>query len=327
MYIDFEDYRPDTPRVEPALSGSTAVLVTIAFHVLFILSVIYLPRLAILQALVTPATEVELQPRQRMAEQNPRFVFIQPRVDMPKPQPKPNVDLSDQDRVKSSAEKPPDPQNALPFARGNSAEKVEAETGPPVPKPSQETATQGRPDQQNRMSESEVAANDPSRSMLRLPETPAATTPALKMGRSAATGGPIGDALRNLQRYTQNQSFGNAQGSGDAQGLIQFDSKGADFGPWLRRFIAQVKSNWFIPSAAMMLKGHVVITFNVHRNGAITDIEIKGPSGIDAFDRAAVNALLSSNPTQALPPDYPSESAFFTVTFLYNEEPPGGYYR
>ena len=327
MYIDFEDYRPDTPRVEPALSGGTAVLITIAFHVLFILAVIYLPRVAFLQALVTPATEMEVQPRQRLAEQSPRFVFVQPRVDIPKPQPKPNVDLSDQDRVKSSAEKPPDPQNALPFARGNSSEKVEAEIAPPTPKPSQEAATQGRPDQQNRMSESEVAANDPSRSMLRLPDTPAATTPALKMGRSATTGGPIGDALRNLQRYTQNQSFGNAQGSGDAQGLIQFDSKGADFGPWLRRFIAQVKSNWFIPSAAMMLKGHVVITFNVHRNGAITDIEIKGPSGIDAFDRAAVNALLSSNPTQALPPDYPSDTAFFTVTFLYNEEPPGGYYR
>jgi TonB family protein len=170
-----------------------------------------------------------------------------------------------------------------------------------------------------------MAANDASRSMLRLPDDPAAT-PALKMGKPSAPGGLLGDAIRNLQRYTQNQSFGNAQGSGDAQGLIQFDSKGADFGPWIRRFVAQVKSNWFIPSAAMMLKGHVVITFNVHRNGALTDIEVKTPSGIESFDRAAVNALMSSNPTQPLPPDYPSESAFFTVTFLYNEEPPG-YYR
>jgi len=74
-------------------------------------------------------------------------------------------------------------------------------------------------------------------------------------------------------------------------------------------------------------QGHVVITFNVHRNGAITDIEVKGPSGVDAFDRAAVNALLTSNPTQQLPADYPSDSAFFTVTFLYNEEPPPSYYR
>jgi TonB family protein len=68
-----------------------------------------------------------------------------------------------------------------------------------------------------------------------------------------------------------------------------------------------------------------VITFNVHKDGSITDIEVRGPSTIEAFDRAAVNALIGSNPTQPLPPEYPSESAFFTVTFLYNETPPGQY--
>jgi len=148
--------------------------------------------------------------------------------------------------------------------------------------------------------------------------------PALSIGRSGSSG-VLGDAIRNLQRYTQQQSFDNPQGSGDGQGLIQFDSKGVEFGPWLRRFVAQVKRNWFIPSAAMMMKGHVVITFNVHKDGALTDIEIRSSSGIDAFDRAAANALAGSNPTQPLPPEYPSEKAFFTVTFLYNEMPPGQY--
>jgi TonB family protein len=69
----------------------------------------------------------------------------------------------------------------------------------------------------------------------------------------------------------------------------------------------------------------VVITFNIHKDGSITDIDIKAPSGVEAFDRAAANALLGSNPTQPLPPEYPSEAAFFTVTFLYNETPPGQY--
>lgn len=164
-----------------------------------------------------------------------------------------------------------------------------------------------------------MAANDPSRSMLRLPENPSAA-PALRIGETAANG-KLGNALRNLQRYVQQQSFDNGQGSGDAQGLIQFDSKGVDFGPWLRRFVAQVKRNWFVPQAAMIMKGHVVITFNIHRNGTITDIEIKKPSHIESFNHAAVNALMSSNPTQPLPPEYPSDSAFFTVTFLYNEDP------
>jgi TonB family protein len=325
MYIDFEDYRPETPRVEPALSGGTAVLITIGVHVLFFLAVTILPTLPMMQALVAERPEPQQMPAQA-AQENPRFVFMQPKADIAKPQPKQTVDLSDQDRVASTIEKPPDPKNALPFARGNTTDKVEAEVAPPVRPNADQSATAGRSEEQNRAADNQVATTDPSRSMLRLPEAPSGA-PALNMGKSPAPSGPIGEALRNLQRYTRNQSFGNAQGSGDAQGLIQFDSKGADFGPWLRRFVAQVKNNWFVPTAAMLLKGHVVITFNVHRNGAITDIEVRDPSGIDAFDRAAVNALLSSNPTQALPPDYPSDTAFFTVTFLYNEEPPSSYYR
>ena len=32
--------------------------------------------------------------------------------------------------------------------------------------------------------------------------------------------------------------------------------------------------------------------------------------------------MVSSNPTIPLPPEYPAEKAFFTVTFFYNESPP-----
>ena len=257
------------------------------------------------------------RPLNQPPSQSPRFVFMQPRIDMPKPQPRPDVEASDQDRVMSSIERPPDPQNALPLARGNSPEREEAEIAPQNQGTAEESAVaQGRP---NAAAEGQMAANDPSRSMMRLPENVSAS-PALKVGETGSTG-KLGDALRNLHRYVQQQSFDNPQGSGDAQGLIQFDSKGVDFGPWLRRFVAQVKRNWFVPQAAMIMKGHVVITFNVHRNGTITDIEVKKPSHIESFSHAAVNALIVSNPTQPLPAEYPSDSAFFTVTFLYNEDP------
>jgi len=94
-----------------------------------------------------------------------------------------------------------------------------------------------------------------------------------------------------------------------------------EFGPWIRRFIAQVKRNWLIPYAAMSMKGHVVVSFNVHKDGSITDLQVVGASPIDAFNNAAFGALASSNPTAPLPPEYPSDKAFFTVTFFYNEEP------
>ena len=33
--------------------------------------------------------------------------------------------------------------------------------------------------------------------------------------------------------------------------------------------LVQVKRNWLIPYAAMSMKGHVVVTFNVHKDGSI----------------------------------------------------------
>jgi TonB family protein len=135
-------------------------------------------------------------------------------------------------------------------------------------------------------------------------------------------GGSLGDALKNLQRYVEADQFQNPQGgSGQFGPAIQFDTKGVEFGPWIRRFVAQVKRNWLIPTAAMMMKGHVVITFNVHKNGYITDLTVVQPSTIDSFNNAAYGALASSSPTVPLPPEYPSDKAFFTVTFFYNEEP------
>ena len=315
MYIDFEDLRPDTPRVEGAISVREGVLISIIVHLLALIAVILAPDLLPESWRATPVvTAVEQRPQPR---DNPRFVFMQPQVDISKPQPRRDVEASDQDRRMSTIAPPPKPENALPFARGNTRERETAEIAPPNRGNAPENAiAQGSPTAE---AEGQMAANDPSRSMIRLPET-ANRAPGLRLGEMG-TKGALGNALRNLQRYVENESFDNSTGSGDSQGLIQFDSKGVDFGPWLRRFVAQVKRNWFVPQAAMIMKGHVVITFNIHRNGAITDIDVKKPSSVESFNRAAVNALMSSNPTQPLPPEYPSESAFFTVTFLYNEDP------
>jgi TonB family protein len=107
----------------------------------------------------------------------------------------------------------------------------------------------------------------------------------------------------------------------DFEKSIQFDSKGVDFGPWLRRFIAQIRRNWNIPMAAMTMHGHVAVTFYVGKDGRITELRVARPSNIDGFNNSSFNALAASNPTQPLPPEYPDDRAFFTITFFYNENP------
>jgi TonB family protein len=213
------------------------------------------------------------------------------------------------------------PTNPLPYARGNSPERVEesprevARGRGPDPDPAA-----GRPAETPPEQAAPKVAEAPS--SLQLPSARPPTQNGAS-GRSATSGGSLGDALRNLQRYVQNETFDNQGGAGGQFGPeIQFDTKGVEFGPWIRRFIAQVKRNWFIPYAAMSMKGHVVIQFNVHKDGSITDLTVVGPSAIEPFNNAAFGALSGSNPTQPLPPEYPSDKAFFTVTFFYNETPP-----
>jgi TonB family protein len=137
--------------------------------------------------------------------------------------------------------------------------------------------------------------------------------------------GVIADAIRNVRKYTSQENFGNVRG-GEDQNLgesIQFDSKGVEFGPWLARFVAQVRSNWMIPQAAMSMRGHVAITFVVHKDGRITDVVVAKPSAVNAFTLSGRNAILTSNPTIPLPLEYPDERMPITVTFFFNEQPPG----
>ena len=109
------------------------------------------------------------------------------------------------------------------------------------------------------------------------------------------------------------QSFGPA---------IEFDTKGVDFSQWIPRFMAQVKRNWFIPREAVSAHGHVVITFNVQKNGTITDVAVQKGADIGAFNETARAAIVGSSPTAPLPPEYPAVKAFVTVTFYFNETPP-----
>jgi TonB family protein len=224
-----------------------------------------------------------------------RFVMMEPLRDRVAP-PKVQAPASDIDRQAATRERAPVPENPEPFSRGNTPEKVEG--APPVEPPKGANGT--------------TENAPPPEATVILP--PTQTAPAKTPGEGLA------NSLRNLQKYLRNENFANEDGGQSTQqdAQISFDAKGVDFGWWLRRFVAQVKGNWFIPQSAMVLKGRVVITLNIHRNGTISDVTLIQSSGHTALDVSAMNALKGSNPTVALPPEYPEEKVLFTVTFFYN---------
>jgi TonB family protein len=316
MYFNFEDYRPDTPTLPRSLTRLEVCLLTIVVYLSLVILMLVWPTLPFVQEWEAERRQELVKQQQQELErqrEHARFVFVAPRVDLQARQPPPRAELSDLDRKAQTSERAEKPTNRMPFSRGNTFERMEG--APPAPQ--QRPADAAQPQQ---------AASD-SRQGMPLPESPNAqepraveTPPPQPRGPSA---GVLAEAIRNVQKYAPRDSYVNLQGGADQDFApsIQFDTKGVEFGPWLRRFIAQIRRNWFIPMAAMTLKGHVSVTFFVDKNGRIAELKVLRPSGIDAFNNSAYNALAASNPTQPLPPEYPDDRAFFTVTFYFNENP------
>ena len=314
MYFNFEDYHPDTPRLPRSLTRLEVALLTVVFYLSVVILLLLWPHLPFVK-------EWEVERQQQLAKlaqeqlerqrESPRFVFVQPRVDLQAPKPPPRADLSDMDRKARTVERAAKPTNNMPFSRGNTFERTEG--APPTPQQRGQEAAQ--PEQKA----------DASRQAVPLPESPTAVDPkGVEVPQRGPSAGVLADAIRNVQKYAPRDSYVNLQGGGGDQDFapsIQFDTKGVEFGPWLRRFIAQIRRNWFIPESAMFQKGHVVITFYVGKDGRITELKVLRPSEVGAFNNSASNALATSNPTYPLPPEYPDDRAFFTVTFFFNENP------
>jgi TonB family protein len=303
MYLDFEDHRPETPRVPSPISVREGVLLSLVFHLALALAIVLFPKL-VFRSSTTPVTPVP-------ANQPPlTFVEVVPLHDKSL-MPLFKANPSDMDRRSATRERAPNPDNTMPFSRGNTSQLIEG--GPKVPPPQPPAAAPTPPSPASQPSPADASA-----SQMTVP-APAPPSPALAP-QQASRG--LADSLRNLQQYLRNENYDNIRGgNADQSADIQFDSMGVDFGPWLRRFKNQVERNWIVPTAAMTYRGRVVIQFNVLRNGTITDLNVVQPAMYPSLTNSALNALKLSNPTSALPPEYPAERVFFTVTFHYNEEP------
>ena len=292
MYFDFEDYRPDTPSLTAPMTRREAVLLAILFHALMVIVYLITPPEWFQVARVIPVVP--------KSDQQMVYTRVEPLRELPPRAPKMEAPPSDLDRKSATVERPPLPKEPDPYSKGNTPDKVEG--APPAEKMKGPESPTPNPSESNQASR-------------QAPADLGLLAPQPKPG-----GGALGNSLKNLQQYLKDQNFDNQKGGNtDTDAAIQFDSKGVDFGSWLRRFEQQVRRNWFIPQSAQMLSGHVVLTFYVHKNGALTDLQIVTPSGIQSFNLSSFNALKASNPTVPLPPEYPDEKAFFTVTFLYNE--------
>ena len=101
-----------------------------------------------------------------------------------------------------------------------------------------------------------------------------------------------------------------SMGAGTQGGLGFSGTAGGDFGSRYSWYVAavqrRVSMNWLQTTVdpGIQFAPRVVATFDILRNGAVTNAQITHSSGNASVDRSALRAILDSNPLQGLPNDY-----------------------
>lgn len=210
---------------------------------------------------------------------------------------------------------------------------------PPAPAPSPQKLTSPRPGEElggERSATREPETDQPNadQGSLTLPIEPDRYPPP-RVPKTAEK--PFTSALESLEKGEQvgGRSGGVGQhGTGTGSGssapsllsgdaTFAFDSGGFDLSEWAELVKQKVRSNWVIPTAALLgMKGVVGIYLTVEKNGTISHVEIVSSSSIISLDSAALNAVRSSNPLPPLPPGFPKQNLQGRFGFYYNTYPP-----
>ena len=101
---------------------------------------------------------------------------------------------------------------------------------------------------------------------------------------------------------------------------ILSDTRGIDFGPYLQRILADVRTNWYrlIPQSAAEKQGKLAIEFAITKDGRVAGMKLVASSGDVMLDRAAWGSITTSQPFPPLPPEFTGEYIALRLRFQYN---------
>lgn len=91
--------------------------------------------------------------------------------------------------------------------------------------------------------------------------------------------------------------------------------------PWyLRLMTDKISRNWRNPYQGEEESVLCTIYFRISRDGTVTGLSLEKSSGISAFDRAALRAVVNSSPLPHLPPDYAESQLTVHLDFEYRKK-------
>jgi periplasmic protein TonB len=90
------------------------------------------------------------------------------------------------------------------------------------------------------------------------------------------------------------------------------------YGWYVQAVKNRISNNWLISTISPSLTAapRVYVTFNILRDGTITDVQVQQSSGVPEVDRSGLRAVLASSPLAPLPPDYPGNR--ISVKFFFD---------
>ncbi len=112
---------------------------------------------------------------------------------------------------------------------------------------------------------------------------------------------PFGEGGQPSMSYNQ---FTTEAGQGGAKfGNGNF---GQQFGWYVDAVRNRVSGNWLVSTISpnILTAPRVYVSFDIRRDGTITDVQVTQSSGVPEVDRSALRAVLASNPLAPLPPGY-----------------------
>src|SRR5206468_3345752 len=111
---------------------------------------------------------------------------------------------------------------------------------------------------------------------------------------------PFGEGGKPALAYGQFSTGAGAAGIGFGDGTF-----GNRYGWYVEAMTRRISQNWLQSLIDNRIRSapRVYLAFDIARNGTISNVEIKQPSGIPQLDRSVMPALLASNPLQKLPDD------------------------
>jgi TonB family protein len=107
------------------------------------------------------------------------------------------------------------------------------------------------------------------------------------------------------------------------QAEILTDTMGVDFGPYLARITQIVRQNWYnlMPPSVyppILKQGKLAIQFVILKDGNVSSMTVRTPSGDVALDRAAWASITASNPFPPLPKEFPGQVLGLRFYYFYN---------